>query len=133
MKNKITIIIVEDDPSLREVWKIFFKNNGYSVETAENGNQAIQKSMLKFYNVALIDIKLGDIEGTEVLTFMHKKWPKMVKIIATGYPSLKNAVKSLNYGAHAYLIKPFKPEKLLAIIKEKLEEPVKRHNQGKGI
>ena len=122
MKNKITLLIVEDDPSLRKVWKIFFENMGYSVETAENGKQAIQKSTLKFYNIALVDIKLGDIEGTEVLTAMHKKWPKMVKIIATGYPSLKNAVKSLNYGAHAYLIKPFKPEKLLAIINEKLEE-----------
>ncbi len=122
MKDKTSILIVEDDPSLRKVWKVFFENKGYIVETAENGKNAIQKSMLKFYNVALIDIKLGDIEGTEVLTSMHKKWPKMVKIIVTGYPSLRNAVKSLNYGAHAYLIKPFKPEKLMAIIEEKLEE-----------
>jgi len=50
------------------------------------------------------------------------KWPKILKNIVTEYPSLKNAVKSLNYGAHAFLIKPFKPEKLMAIIDEKLKE-----------
>ena len=67
MKNKNSILIVEDDPSLREVWKIFFENTGYSVETAENGKQAIQKSMLQFYNIALIDIKLGTWKAQKYL------------------------------------------------------------------
>ena len=53
---------------------------------------------------------------------MHKNLPKMMKIMITGYPSLENAVEALNQGADAYIIKPVKPEKLLALIEEKLEE-----------
>jgi DNA-binding NtrC family response regulator len=53
---------------------------------------------------------------------MHENLPKMVKIMVTGYPSLENAVEALNHGADAYVIKPVKPEKLLALIEEKLEK-----------
>ena len=60
------------------------------------------------------------MEGTKLLTTMHENTPKMVKIMITGYPSLENAVEALNQGADAYIIKPVKPEKLLALIEEKL-------------
>ena len=53
---------------------------------------------------------------------MHENMPKMMKIMITGYPSLENAVEALNQGADAFIIKPVKPEKLLALIEEKLEE-----------
>jgi DNA-binding NtrC family response regulator len=67
------------------------------------------------------------MEGTKLLTTMHEIAPKMVKIMITGYPSLENAVEALNQGADAYIIKPVKlkpvkPEKLLALIEEKLEK-----------
>ena len=62
------------------------------------------------------------MEGTKLLTTMHENLPKMMKIMITGYPSLENAVEALNLGADAYIIKPVKPEKLLALIEEKLEE-----------
>jgi DNA-binding NtrC family response regulator len=62
------------------------------------------------------------MEGTKLLTMMHGNLPKTVKIMITGYPSLENAVEALNLGADAYIIKPVKPEKLLALIEEKLEE-----------
>jgi DNA-binding NtrC family response regulator len=61
------------------------------------------------------------MEGTKLLTTMHENTPKMVKIMVTGYPSLENAVEALNHGADAYVIKPVKTEKLLALIEEKLE------------
>lgn len=62
------------------------------------------------------------MEGIKLLTTMHENLPKMVKIMITGYPSLENAVEALNLGADAYVIKPVKPEKLLTLIEEKLEE-----------
>jgi len=55
---------------------------------------------------------------------MHENLPKMVKIMITGYPSLENAVEALNLGADAYIIKPVKPDNLLALIKEKLEKQI---------
>jgi DNA-binding NtrC family response regulator len=75
--------------------------------------------------MALLDIKLPDMEGTKLLTLLHETTPKMIKIMITGYPSLENAVEALNQGADSYIIKPVRPEKLLALIEEKLEEQKK--------
>ena len=122
IKNKPSILIVEDDTNIRETLSAILQQNGYNIDTAENGKEAIQKSKAKFYNLALLDIRLPDMEGTKLLTTMHKNMPKMVKIMITGYPSLENAVESLNLGADAYTIKPVKPDKLLALVEEKLEK-----------
>ena len=122
MKNKPSVLIVEDDANIRETLSIILQQKGYNTDTAKNGQEAIQKSEAKFFNLALLDIKLPDIEGTELLTAMQKNLPRMVKIMITGYPSLENSVEALNNGADAYIIKPVKPAKLLALIEEKLEE-----------
>ena len=121
-KNKPSVLIVEDDANIRVPLSTILQQKGYSIDAAKTGQEAIQKSKVKFYNLALIDIKLPDMEGTRLLTTMQENLPKMVKIMITGYPSLENAVEALNHRADAYVIKPFKPEKLLALIEEKLEE-----------
>lgn len=121
-KDKASILIVEDDANIRETLKTILQQQGYNIDTAKNGQEAIQKSKTKFFNMALLDIKLPDIEGTKLLTTMHETLPKMIKIMITGYPSLENAVEALNLGADAYIIKPVKPEKLLALIEEKLQK-----------
>ena len=122
IEDKLSILIVEDDANIRETLSTILQQKGYNTDTAKNGSEAIQKSKAKFFNMALLDIKLPDMEGTKLLTTMHEPFPKMVKIMITGYPSLENAVESLNYGADAYVIKPVKPEKLLELIEEKLEK-----------
>lgn len=121
-KDKASILIVEDDANIRETLKTILQQQGYNIDTAKNGQEAIQKSKTKFFNMALLDIKLPDIEGTKLLITMHETLPKMIKIMVTGYPSLENAVEALNLGADAYIIKPVNPEKLLALIEEKLEK-----------
>jgi len=121
-KDKPSILIVEDDANIRETLSLILQQKGYHTDTASNGQEAIQKTKAKFFNLALLDIKLPDMEGTRLLTAMHQNTPKMTKIMITGYPSLENATEALNLGADAYIIKPVKPEKLLALIKEKLEE-----------
>jgi len=127
-KDKPSILIVEDDPNIRETLNTILQQKGYNTDTAKNGQEAIQKSKAKFFNMALLDIKLPDMEGTKLLTTMHETLPKMMKIMITGYPSLENAVEALNQGADAYIIKPVKPEKLLALIKEKLEKQSQAEN-----
>ena len=62
------------------------------------------------------------MEGTKLLLEMRDTLPKMVKIMVTGYASLQNAVDSLNCGAHAYIMKPVKPDELLKVVEKKLEE-----------
>lgn len=123
--EKPSILIVEDDESIRETLTTILQQKGYRVETAKNGQEGIQKSKTKFFNMALLDVKLPDMEGTKLLTLLHETTPKMIKIMITGYPSLENAVEALNQGADSYIIKPVKPEKLLALIEEKLEKQKK--------
>jgi YesN/AraC family two-component response regulator len=92
------------------------------VDTANNAKDAIEKSQINFYNLALVDIRLPDMEGTELLSALKKTTPRMVKIILTGYPSLQNAVTAINKGVDAYLIKPVNTDELLRLIKEHLDK-----------
>lgn len=121
-QEKASILIIEDDANIRQTLSTILQQKGYKTDTAKNGQEAIQKSKTKFFNLALLDIKLPDMEGTKLLTTLHEDMPKMMKIMITGYPSLENAVEALNKGADAYIIKPVKPDKLLALIEEKLQE-----------
>jgi DNA-binding NtrC family response regulator len=106
---------------------------GYVVDTAKNGREAIKKSKIKYYNLALIDIRLPDMDGTELLSKMRPTTPRMRKIMITGYPSLQNAVEALNKGADGYIMKPFDIDKVLATIKEQLKKQreEKKYSQEK--
>ena len=121
MKKK-SILVVEDDKAILKGLRGILQSEDYGVDTAETGQEALQKFQNKLFNLALLDIKLPDVEGTELLKIMHKNQPEMMKIMVTGYPSLENAVIALNQGADAYVIKPVKPEKLLDLIEDKLDE-----------
>ena len=122
MGKRARILVVDDDESIRRTITSILEEKGYTVDTAENGKEAIRKSKTKFYNLALIDIRLPDMEGTKLLTAMKETTPKMVKIIVTGYPSLHNAVEAVNRGADAYVLKPFNVERTLKTIEEQLEK-----------
>jgi len=120
--EKKSILIVDDDKTILKSLKDILQLEGYIVDTAENGRGAIEKSEAQFYNLALLDIKLPDMEGTKLLTKMHRTTPQMMKIMVTGHASLENAVESLNLGADAYIMKPVNPENLLKVVEEKLKE-----------
>ena len=121
-ESKPKILIVEDDENIRKTMNNILQQKGYETDTAKTGQEAEQKTKTNFYNLALLDIKLPDMEGTQLLAKLHENTPKMVKIMVTGYPSLENAMEALNQGADAYVTKPVKPAKLLDLIQEKLEE-----------
>jgi len=108
-----SILVVDDDEATLNLLAGILKRQGYSVDTATTGNEAIEKSNSRFYNLALIDVRLPDIEGTQLLTDMRETTPRMAKIIITGYPSLENAVESANKHADGYLIKPVDIDELL--------------------
>jgi YesN/AraC family two-component response regulator len=94
------------------------------VESAATGKEATEKAKAKLFNIALIDIKLPDTTGVNLLTKIKETKPKMRKIIITGYPSLQNAVEALNKDADAYIMKPLNMDKILATIKEQLQKQI---------
>jgi DNA-binding NtrC family response regulator len=115
------ILIIDDDKSILRTFSRILQKNGYEIDVAETGKEAMEKSKDKTYDLALIDIRLPDIEGTELLTKMQRAMPDAVKIMITGFPSLETGVKALDEGADAYLVKPVKPEELLTLIEEKFK------------
>jgi DNA-binding NtrC family response regulator len=121
MGETARILVVDDDESIRKTVATILEGEGYIVETAENGKEAIEKTNTKFFNLALIDIRLPDMEGTKLLSAMKESTPKMVKIIVTGYPALQNAVEAVNKGADGYVLKPVDIDSLLKTIKEHLK------------
>jgi DNA-binding NtrC family response regulator len=133
MGEHARIIIVDDDEGIRKTLAAILQEEGYQVDTAESGKEAIEKTNAKFYNLALIDIRLPDIEGIYLLKEIKETVPKTRKIIITGYPTLQNAMEAVNSGADAYVLKPFDMEKVLRIIKVELEKQreEKKYSQGK--
>jgi DNA-binding NtrC family response regulator len=88
----------------------------------ENGNEALKACEESFFDVALIDIELPDMKGTELLNRLKKLQPKMIRIIITGHPSIENAMKALNERADGYVLKPFEVTELLKMIAKLLTE-----------
>ena len=127
MGETARILIVDDDESIRKTLAAILEEEGYLVDTMENGKEAIKKSRIKSYNLALIDIRLPDMEGVKLLTAMKETIPRMIKIIITGYPSLQNTVTAVNKGADAYLLKPLSIDDVLKTVGEQL----KKQQEGK--
>jgi DNA-binding NtrC family response regulator len=127
------ILVVDDDESIRNSLAAILRDEGYTVDLAMSGSEAIKKTNSTAYNAALIDIRLPDMEGIELLTRMKDTVPKVRKIIITGYPSMKNAIEAVNRKADAYVLKPVDVEKLLDTIREqlKLQEAEKKYSQQK--
>jgi DNA-binding NtrC family response regulator len=127
------ILVVDDDESIRNTMKTILEDEGYIVDVAATGNEALRKTDKSTYNIAMLDIRLPDMEGVELLKLMKDTVPKMRKIMVTGYPSMQNAIAALNKSADAYLVKPINVEKLLNIVKDqlKIQESEKEYSELK--
>ena len=119
-KTADKILIIDDDKTLMDILSQVLHEKGFYVTVARDGNKALKKIKDNFYAVMLIDIKLPDIDGIELISKMHKTDPDMRKIILTGNPSLDNIQKALKGGAHDYLIKPAKLDDILNTIETQL-------------
>jgi DNA-binding response OmpR family regulator len=120
-KAKKQILVIDDDKSILRTFTRILQKNGYVIDVAETGKEALDKSKKQHYDLALIDIRLPDIEGTELLIKLQQTMHDAVKIMITGFPSLETGIKALDEGADAYLVKPVKPEELIALIEDKLK------------
>ena len=123
MENqKKSILIIDDDKSILNIFTRILQKQGYNADTAETGQEALEKLQANSYDLALVDVKLPDTNGTDLLARINQTHPNMIKIAITGFPSLEDATKVIDRGAAAYLVKPVKPEELVSIIAEKLKK-----------
>lgn len=114
------VLIVDDDTSVLRTFSKLLQKTGYATETAETGKEAIEKISKSFYDVVLIDFRLPDMDGINLLEKIPDQLTSSVKIMITGFPSLDLGVKALDMGIDAYVVKPVSPSDLLSLISEKL-------------
>ncbi|MDR0471752.1 MAG: response regulator [Nitrososphaerota archaeon] len=116
-----TALIVDDDKAILRTFSLILKRKGYTTDTAETGKEALNKINFNNYDVALIDMRLPDIQGTDLITQLPKKSAKMVKIILTGLMPI-DPNHQTDPKVDAYLLKPIKPDDLLTIIEKNLQK-----------
>jgi DNA-binding NtrC family response regulator len=121
-EQKRRILIVDNNQAILNGLGDYLKIKGYAVETARTGKEAIEKFKSQFFNLAVLEIKLPDIQDTDLLAKLHETAPQTIKIVLTGSPNMANAVELPNKRADAYLTKPVEPAKLLKLLEQKLGE-----------
>jgi len=117
MAANISILIVDDEESVRDSLYNWFIDDGYDVDSAENAKQALSKLESKNFDIILADIKMPGMDGLE----MHRRIKSLNKdsivIIMTAFASVTTAVQALKDGAYDYITKPFDPDDLSHLIR----------------
>jgi two-component system response regulator FlrC len=115
--NQGTVLVVEDDPSLREVISETLKLAKYHVETAENGQQALERlDINKDIGLLVSDVQMQPLDGHELLKFAKSRYPEMPVILMTAYGTIEKAVQAMHEGANDYLVKPFEADTLVDVV-----------------
>lgn len=115
------LLVVDDELSMRELLEYLFIKEGYRVDSAESGAQAIKMQDKTTYDLIVCDIRLGDITGLDVLRAAKAKHPNIVVIMISAYVTAEVAVEAMNEGAYDYVPKPFDNDELLETIARALK------------
>ena len=121
MEYNIRILVVDDELIVRESMGNWLKEDGYLVETSENGMDALEKIKLKNIDLAIVDIKMPGMDGIELLQKSKKIEPDLPVLVMTAYASVDTAVQAMKEGAFDYIVKPFNPENVSQVIDRALK------------
>ncbi|MFH1260119.1 MAG: diguanylate cyclase [Elusimicrobiota bacterium] len=122
MSEPKNILLVDDEKLIRYTLSSLLQDEGYAVTTAENGRQAVEQAKNQSFNIAIIDLKLPDIDGIDVLRQVKQTSPEVCAIMITAYATVETAVEAMECEAYDYLTKPFDLNHLKLVIKRGLEK-----------
>jgi two-component system response regulator AtoC len=129
MKAKGSILVVDDEETVRDSLARWLEEDGYRVDTAPDGQAALAKLAEQAYVILLVDLKMPGIDGLQVLAQARTMQPDAAVIIMTAYATVDTAVQAMKQGAYDYLVKPFEPEELsLMVGKLTNQEALRREN-----
>ncbi|MCA1797211.1 MAG: sigma-54-dependent transcriptional regulator [Desulfuromonadaceae bacterium] len=121
------LLIVDDEVSLREMLEIMFAAEGYVVDVAPDGNQAMEQLRHQAYDLVLTDMRMPGADGLELLEQVKQLHPETLVILMTAYSTTSQAVEAMKLGAYDYIVKPFNNEDIRLTIKKALEFSFLRH------
>lgn len=124
------ILIVDDEPIIRNLLKAILKKFSLSITTASNGKEAIEKMQSETFDYLMTDMKMNPISGIELLSFAKKQYPSTLVILMTAYGSIESAVEAMKKGAFEYLTKPFSEEAIeMILLKAREKKSLLEENQ----
>jgi DNA-binding NarL/FixJ family response regulator len=127
MKKK-SVLIIDDEESIRVSLKCMIVKENYKVETAENGSIALNKLANYNYDVVLTDIMMDNISGVQLLKNIKEKYSEVLVLLMTGYASIDSAIDALRLGASDYIIKPCTKNKILSSIRNAIKKNTLQNN-----
>ncbi|WP_044352582.1 sigma-54-dependent transcriptional regulator [Dethiosulfatarculus sandiegensis] len=119
---KNSILIIDDEKMLCKACQLVLSEEGYAVEAKSTGTDGLAAALEDNYDVILLDMKMPDLDGMEVLNTLRKEKPGQFIIIITGYSTVQNAVDAMKQGAFDYLAKPFLDDELLLSVKKAVDK-----------
>jgi len=126
MMQRHRILVVDDDPAVRLSCERIFTERGYEVETAATGNEGIERARTGYYDCALLDLKMPDIDGMELVRLARAQRDSMAVLIITGKGSVDSAAEATRLGVSDYVRKPFSPEEIADAVERALLAHPKR-------
>jgi two-component system response regulator PilR (NtrC family) len=120
-QNASRILVVDDEESLREILSIMLHREGYRVDAAVDGAQAMVRLKDHAYDLVISDIKMPRLNGFELLGHIKERTPDTAVIMITAFSSAEEAVEAMKQGAYDYITKPFKNEEIRLIVRNALE------------
>jgi len=115
MNDKRKILIVDDDEVVRRSYRRSLESLSCSVESASNGEEALQTMERNPVDVVLLDMRMPGQDGLAVLRTIKQKWPESEVVIITGYPTVDSAKEAVRLGAYDYLAKPMAPQDVINV------------------
>lgn len=119
--KKPRVLVVDDEPVIRDILSEFLSMEGYEIETARDGFEAKEKILSGNYNVVLSDLKMPNLDGMQLLQFISDRHIPTVPIIMTGFGTIETAIGAMKAGAYDYILKPFKMEDIIRILNRAIE------------
>ncbi len=116
------VLVIDDEPIVRISSKRTLEPEGYEVKLADSGKAGIEFLEKESFDLILLDLKMPDMSGIEVLAVVMDRWPGTKVIIVTGYSTVETAVEALRLGAFNHIEKPFTPDSLLTAVNEVFEK-----------
>jgi len=124
MNKNYSVLVVDDEPGMREFLEIMLTKEGYEVSIASNGEEAIEKIGKESFDLAIVDIQMPGINGIEVLRNTREKNYNTTIIMITAFASHESAIEAMKLGAYYYITKPFKIDEIKLVIKKSLDKNV---------
>ncbi|OQZ04561.1 MAG: sigma-54-dependent Fis family transcriptional regulator [Candidatus Brocadia sp. UTAMX1] len=116
------ILVVEDQKNMRESLVIAFKRSGYNVDSVESGEKAVAVQNEHSYDLAIVDLKMENMDGLEVLSRIKHINPSTEVVVMTAFGTIDSAIQAMRRGAYDYVTKPFQLSDILSVVERALEK-----------